>query len=114
MTLNLTTKYNSLENLKDQTMLQGEIAFVQNEDETISIKIGNKEVTRYQASQLMRQTETKMRYKKDEIITLETAGISALKERQQLRDLQSVYRNISSSANLQKRYDRAYVPGFKK
>ena len=78
------------------------------------IKIGNKEVTRYQASQLMRQTETKMRYKKDEIITLETAGISASKERQQLRDLQSVYRNISSSANLQKRYDRAYVPGFKK
>lgn len=43
MTLNLTTKYNSLENLKDQTMLQGEIAFVQNEDETISIKIGNKD-----------------------------------------------------------------------
>ena len=78
------------------------------------IKIGNKEVTRYQASQLMRQTETKMRYKKDEIITLETAGISASKERQQLRDLQSVYRNISSSADLQKRYDRAYVPGFKK
>lgn len=43
MTLNLTTKYNSLENLKDQTMLQGEIAFIQNEDETISIKIGNKD-----------------------------------------------------------------------
>lgn len=43
MTLNLTTKYDSLENLKDQTMLQGEIAFVQNEDETISIKIGNKD-----------------------------------------------------------------------
>ena len=43
MTLNLTTKYDSLENLKDRTMLQGEIAFVQNEDETVSIKIGNKD-----------------------------------------------------------------------
>ena len=43
MKLNLTTKYNSLENLNNQTMLQGEIAFIQNEDETISIKIGNKD-----------------------------------------------------------------------
>ena len=43
MKLNLTTKYNSLENLNNQTMLQGEIAFIQNKNETISIKIGNKD-----------------------------------------------------------------------
>ena len=35
---------------------------------TEKIQIGDKEVTRYEASQLMRQIETQMRYKKDEII----------------------------------------------
>ena len=77
------------------------------------IQIGDKEVTRYEASQLMRQLETQMRYKKDEIITLRTAGCEYKKESQRLRDLQKQYNFVSKASGLKKRYERAYVPGFK-
>lgn len=74
------------------------------------ITIGDKEVTRYEASQLMRNAETKMRYKKDEIIALKKAGFDYKKQRKQLTELQKTYREISSKSGLQKRYERAYVP----
>ena len=80
---------------------------------TEKIQIGDKEVTRYEASQLMRQIETQMRYKKDEIITLRTAGCEYKKESQRLRDLQKQYNVVSKASGLKKRYERAYVPGFK-
>lgn len=77
------------------------------------IKIGDKEVTRYEASQAMRQLETQMRYKKDEIITLREAGCDYKKENEQLALLQKHYREISKESGLKKRYSRAYVPGYK-
>lgn len=76
------------------------------------IKIKDTEVTRYEASQLMRNAETKMRYKKDEIIALKKAGFDYKKQQKQLTELQKTYREISSKSGLQKRYERAYVPGY--
>lgn len=80
---------------------------------TKKVQIGDKEVTRYEASQLMRQAETQMRYKKDEIIALKAAGMDTKKEEAELRELQKQYRYIASQSDLKKRYDRAYVPGYK-
>ena len=77
-----------------------------------SITIGNKDVTRYEASQIMRQLETKMRYKKDEIIALNKAGIDFKKEKSELTAIQKQYRYVAEQAQLKKRYDRAYVPGY--
>lgn len=77
------------------------------------IKIGNREVTRYEASQLMRQSETNMRYKQDEIITLKNAGLDFDKKEEQLKQMKKQYYYISKRAGLKTRYDRAYVPGYK-
>lgn len=77
------------------------------------IKIGNREVTRYEASQLMRQAETNMRYKQDEIITLKNAGLDFDKKEEQLKQMKKQYYYISKRAGLKTRYDRAYVPGYK-
>lgn len=77
------------------------------------IKIENREVTRYEASQLMRQAETNMRYKQDEIITLKNAGLDFDKKEEQLKQMKKQYYYISKRAELKTRYDRAYVPGYK-
>ena len=77
---------------------------------TKKITIGKKEVTRYEASQLMRQAETNMRYKQDEIIALKKAGLNLDKKEEQLRQLKKQYYYISKRAGLKTRYDRAYVP----
>ena len=79
---------------------------------TKKITIGKKEVTRYEASQLMRQAETNMRYKQDEIIALKKAGFNLDKKEEQLRQLKKQYYYISKRSELKPRYDRAYVPGF--
>ena len=79
---------------------------------TKKITIGKKEVTRYEASQLMRQAETNMRYKQDEIIVLKKAGLNLDKKEEQLRQLKKQYYYISKRSELKPRYDRAYVPGF--
>ena len=97
---------------KGHTYSKEELKDMQNYS-TEKIQIGDKEVTRYEASQLMRQLETQMRYKKDEIITLRTAGCEYKKESQRLRDLQKQYNVVSKASGLKKRYERAYVPGFK-
>ena len=80
---------------------------------TEKIKIGNREVTRYEASQLMRQAETNMRYKQDEIIALKNAGLDFDKKEEQLKQMKKQYYYISKRAGLKTRYDRAYVPGYK-
>lgn len=76
------------------------------------ITIRDKEVTRYEASQLMRQAETEMRYKQDEIIALRKAGFDSNKKEEQLRNMKKNYYYISKRAGLKVRYERAYVPGF--
>lgn len=79
---------------------------------TEKIQIKDKEITRYQASQLMRKTETSMRYKQDEIVTLKKTGVDISKQEESLRNLKKTYYYISKRAGLRTRYDRAYVPGF--
>lgn len=82
---------------------------------TQKVKIGDKEVTRYQASQMMRNLETEMRYAKDKIIFAEDAGFPNIqsKAEQRLTDLRKRYNYVSNQANLQQQLDRTYVPGFK-
>lgn len=80
---------------------------------TDKVEFKGKEMTRYEASQKMRQMETAMRYKKDEIIGLKTAGYDVTKEEKQLRAIQSNYRQLCNVAELKPRYERAYVPGYR-
>ena len=76
------------------------------------ITIRDKEVTRYEASQLMRNAETQMRYKQDEIVALQNAGFDYAKQEEQLKSMKSNYYYISKRAGLQPRYDRASVSGY--
>lgn len=76
------------------------------------ITIRDKEVTRYEASQLMRNAETKMRYKQDEILALKKAGFDYSKQEEQLSKMKKNYYYITKRAELRTRYDRAYVPGY--
>ena len=77
------------------------------------VTIGNKEYTRYQASQAMRKLETDMRYKKEEILALREQGIDTKKERASLSNTKEQYKNIASISNLKPRLERARVPGYK-
>lgn len=79
---------------------------------TENITIRDREVTRYEASQLMRNSETKMRYKQDEILALKNAGMKYTKQEEQLATLKKNYYYISKRAGLRTRYERAYVPGY--
>ena len=77
------------------------------------ITIRDKEVTRYEASQLMRNAETKMRYKQDEILALKKAGFDYSKQEEQLSKMKKNYYYITKRAELRTRYDRAYVTGIR-
>lgn len=77
--------------------------------------IGGKKYTRYECSQLQRELETKMRYKKDNIIFSRSAGASqTVKESErELKKLQAKYRDVSNKSQLAMQYNRAYVPGYR-
>lgn len=77
-----------------------------------TIKIGDKEYTRYEASQAMRKAETNMRYKQDEIIALKKAGLDYKEKETQLKVQKKAYYHLSKKAGLKAKYDRAYVPGY--
>lgn len=79
------------------------------------VNINGKEYTKYESSQLMRKTETSMRYTKDEYIIAKASGDDVLMKQaeEKLRKQQSLYRNISKESGLKTRYERAYVPGYK-
>lgn len=77
-----------------------------------SVKIGDKEVSRYQASQLLRKAETNMRYKQDEIVALKTAGFDFSDEEKQLRAMKAQYKYITKASGLTPQWERAYVPGY--
>lgn len=76
------------------------------------IEIKDKKMTRYEASQKMREMETQMRYKQDEIVALQKAGKDAEKQIAKLKQMKKNYYYLSKRAGLKPRYDRAYVPGF--
>ena len=79
---------------------------------TEKIKVGDKEITRYEASQVMRNLETKMRYKQEQIIALQKAGKDAEEQKKQLKRLKQSYGYTSKQANLRRQWNRAKVPGY--
>ena len=79
---------------------------------TEKIKVGNKEITRYEASQVMRNLETKMRYKQEQIIALQKAGKDAEEQKKQLKRLKQSYGYTSKQSNLRRQWNRAKVPGY--
>lgn len=72
------------------------------------VKIGDKEMTRYEASQVMRQLETKMRDTKTTIIA---TGSNDLKDR--LKETKALYNQVANKAGLPTSQIRASVPGYK-
>ena len=79
---------------------------------TEKIKVGDKEITRYEASQVMRNLETKMRYKQEQIIALQKTGKDAEEQKKQLKRLKQSYGYTSNQANLRRQWNRAKVPGY--
>lgn len=77
-----------------------------------TVKIGDKEYTRYEASQAMRNAETHMRYTQDKIMALKKAGLDYTKQEKQLKEQKKAYYHLSKRAGLKARYERAYVPGY--
>lgn len=76
------------------------------------IKVGDKEITRYEASQVMRNLETKMRYKQEQIIALQKAGKDVEEQKKQLKRLKQSYGYTSKQANLRRQWNRTKVPGY--
>lgn len=74
-----------------------------------TVKIGDKEYTRYEASQAMRNAETNMRYKQDEILALKKSGLDYNKQEEQLEKQKKTYYYISKRAGLKARYERAGI-----
>lgn len=79
------------------------------------VTINGKEYSNYQATQLMRQKETQMRYAKDDIILKRAGGFDKeVKESEKhLNKLRAEYRNIGKIAGLELQYERAYVPKYR-
>lgn len=84
---------------------------IKNRNATKSVKIGNRSYTPYEASQLMRQTESRIRKKKHEIETLKSAGDAEglKKARNDLRVLQKRYTDISVASGIKKNYNNTVV-----
>ena len=60
----------------------------------------------------MRNIETKMRYKQEQIIALQKAGKDVEKQKKQLKNLKQSYGYASKQANLRRQWNRAKVPGY--
>ena len=78
-------------------------------------EINGKEYTKYEASQLMRKMETEMRYAKDRYIFGTECDMSDIADeaKEKLKLLRTKYNEVTNITGLEKRYDKAYVPGFK-
>lgn len=77
------------------------------------IELNGTKITRYEASQTMRNLETKMRYTQEKIMALNKAGFDVEKQEKQLKKLKQAYFYTAKQANLRKQWDRASVPGYK-
>lgn len=80
-----------------------------------TIDLGNgKQVTRYQASQLMRNLETNIRYAKDSYIAAKASGDDVLlsKSKAKIKKDRDRYNSIASQAGLKPRPERMRVPGY--
>lgn len=77
--------------------------------------INGKEYTKYEASQLMRQIETEIRYAKDRYIFGESSGMKMIQDKatERMKVLRVKYNQISDITGLEKKYERTFVPGYK-
>lgn len=85
----------------DTTMLNNMKSYSEKE-----IKVGNKTVSRYEASQMMRKLETKQRKLKDLSNCMKKAGFPTSSINTKLKENRNMYKRICSSAGLIPRYDR--------
>lgn len=86
-----------------------------NEYSTEKIDLGNgKQVTRYEASQLMRNIETNIRYGKDAYIAGKASGDDVIvnNAKAKIKRNKELYSSIADKAGLQKRPERMRVPGY--
>lgn len=78
-------------------------------------EIDGKHYTTYGASQLMRKTETQVRYEKDAAVAAKAAGDDILRQQCQakINSLMATYYAIAKAAGLRTRPERTRVQGFK-
>lgn len=83
-----------------------------NDYSTEKISIGDKEYTRYQCSQLMRNLETQVRTQKDLLIGAKFSNDTnlQLRAKNRIKALKSQYKKVASSAGLKERPYRMSVP----
>jgi DNA-binding phage protein len=88
-----------------------------NEYSTEKIDLGNgKEVTRYEASQLMRNLETNIRYAKDALTAGKASGDDVIVQRakSKIKRNKELYSNIANKSGLQERPERMRIIHTKK
>lgn len=79
------------------------------------VEIDGKEYTKYEATQLQRQIETKIRYEKDAQMMYRETGDREEAEKHQLKinQLTHKYKDISKKANIREQLKRARVSGYR-
>nr|DAU25983.1 MAG TPA: minor capsid protein [Caudoviricetes sp.] len=85
------------------------------EDNEKTINIAGKQMTAYEASQLMRKIETQIRKAKNEAVTFGASGdaFSESMARDRVRVLTAKYQAVAQAANQRMKYARIRVPGYK-
>lgn len=85
------------------------------EDNEKTIDIAGKQMTAYEASQLMRKIETQIRKAKNEAVTFGASGdkFSEAMARDRVRVLTAKYQAVAQAANQRMKYARIRVPGYK-
>lgn len=86
-----------------------------NKENEKGIDIDGKHYTKYQATQMQRKMETKIRKAKDEQIALKTAGDmeGAKKAQKKIDKYTKEYKEFSDAAGLRMKLDRIKVPGYR-
>lgn len=79
------------------------------------VTIGDRKMTNYEATQLMRKLETEIRREKDTAILAKEAGDDVLRRECQGRitDLETQYKAVAEAVQLRPRFDKTRVEGFK-
>lgn len=79
------------------------------------VTIGDRKMTNYEATQLMRKLETEIRREKDTAILAKEAGDDVLRRECQDRitDLETQYKAVAEAVQLRPRFDKTRVEGFK-
>lgn len=83
------------------------------EQSTELVNINGKNVTKYKASQMMRELETRMRYTLDRIKTSEFAGNeeNTINQKRLLETQKTAYRELCSKAGYKPDWKRVYIKG---